>query len=330
MALTVELDVTELAATRFAISPLSETVSALQQLTGHPRQSVNLRWLRWAEDELGRNPLDIPHTRALIAGDRPSWPSFLIPAPLGAGPSLEDDLTALRRTTARQVRVSLRRVFGDRLPGTVAMLAARPAAGLRALAAELRATYDRLIAPHWPRIRAVLDADVAYRARQLATGGTGKLFSGLHPDLRWSDGRLTLEGTRPHIDRVVNLGPGGLVLIPVVLGPPHVMIKRNTTTQTTVRYPARGVGTLWTAGTRRPPESVTRLLGRPRAELLEALRSPATTTNLARALGVTPSAVSQHLRVLRESGLVVGERSGRAVLYTTTDLGNALCEAGMA
>jgi hypothetical protein len=301
-------------------------VSALQQLAGHPRQAVNRRWLRWAEEQLAAKPLDLSCTWPLIAGDRPSWPSFLIPAPLGAGPSLEDDLTALRRTTARQVRASLRRVFGDRLPGKVATLAASPAAGLRALAAELRAAHDRLIAPHWPRIRAVLEADITFRARQLATGGTRKLFSGLHSDLHWRDGRLTLEGTH----RRVNLGPGGLVLIPVVLGPPHVMIKGNTTTQTTVRYPARGVGTLWTAGVGRPSKSVTRLLGRPRAELLEALSSPATTTNLARALGVTPSAVSQHLRVLRESGLVAGERSGRTVLYTTTALGDALCKAGTA
>ncbi|MEU9835890.1 metalloregulator ArsR/SmtB family transcription factor [Streptosporangium sp. NPDC048047] len=61
-----------------------------------------------------------------------------------------------------------------------------------------------------------------------------------------------------------------------------------------------------------------------RAELLEALRSPATTTDLARALGITPSAVSQHLRVLRESGLVARERSGRSVLYMTTTLGDSL------
>jgi DNA-binding transcriptional ArsR family regulator len=58
--------------------------------------------------------------------------------------------------------------------------------------------------------------------------------------------------------------------------------------------------------------------------LLEALRSPATTTDLARALGVSPSAVSQHLRVLKNSGLVAADRNGRGVLYLTTDLGLAL------
>ena len=58
--------------------------------------------------------------------------------------------------------------------------------------------------------------------------------------------------------------------------------------------------------------------------LLTALRSPATTTALARRLGVTPSAVSQHLTVLYRGGLVDKRRSGRAVLYQTTALGLAL------
>ncbi|WP_374197206.1 ArsR/SmtB family transcription factor [Nonomuraea sp. NEAU-A123] len=131
-------------------------------------------------------------------------------------------------------------------------------------------------------------------------------------------------GARWRVEHVVERGPGGLVLMPVVLGSPYVLIKKRTSTQTTVRYPARGVGTLWTAGTRVPTGSTVRLLGRARAELLEALRSPATTTDLARALRITPSAVSQHLRVLRESGLVARERSGRTVLYMTTTLGASL------
>ncbi|WP_240776760.1 ArsR/SmtB family transcription factor [Nonomuraea basaltis] len=151
------------------------------------------------------------------------------------------------------------------------------------------------------------------------------MFAGLHPDLRWRDGRLMLGGARWRTERVVDRGPGGLVLMSVALGSPYVLIKKRTSTQTTVRYPARGVGALWSAGTRAPSNSAVRLLGRTRAELLEALRSPATTTDLARALGVTPSAVSQHLGVLRESGLIARERCGRNVLYMTTDLGASLC-----
>ena len=324
MALTIELGVADLAATRVAISPLSETVACLQQLAGIDRQAVTLPWLRWAEDELARAPLDLPWTWPLLVNDRPNWPEFLVPAPRDSGPSVEDDLAALRRTTARQVRTSLGRVFGEDLRGTVAELAAHPAAGLKVIARELRAAHDRLVAPHWPRIRAVLDADVAHRARLLAAGGSERLFTGLHPDLRWHDGRLLLTGDRWPADHVVNRGPGGLVLIPVVLGSPYVLIKKRTSTQTTVRYPARGRGALWTAGTRPPAGGTVRLLGRPRARLLEALRSPATTTDLARALGVTPSAVSQHLGVLRETGLVERERSGRQVVYLITALGTSL------
>ncbi|MGW3344890.1 DUF5937 family protein [Nonomuraea rubra] len=328
MALMVDLGVAELAATRFAISPLSETVSALQQLGDRDRHPVNLRWLRWAADELARRPLDLSHTWPLIVSDRPNWPEFLVPAPRGSGASIDDDLAALLRTPASQVRLSLRRVFGEHPPAPIAALAEQPAAGLRVVAGELRAAHDRLIAPHWPRIRAVLDADVGYRARQMAAGGAERLFADLHPDLHWQDGRLRLEGARWRAERMVDRGPGGLVLMPVALGTPYVLIKGRTSTQTTVRYPARGVATLWTAGTRAPAGSAVRLLGRVRAGLLEALRSPATTTDLARALGVTPSAVSQHLRVLRASGLVTSERSGRHVLHLTTALGTALIGDG--
>ncbi|MEU7141616.1 DUF5937 family protein [Nocardia sp. NPDC046473] len=319
MTLRIDLGVAELAATRFAISPLSETVSGLQQLAGHQRRASNLPWLRWAADELAGDPLDLPLTWPLIANVRASWPEFLVPAPVGAESAITDDLAALQRTSAGQVRASLRYVFGETLPGSVASLAVRPAAGLRAIAAELLAAHDRLVAPHWSRIRAVLDADVSYRAKQLVAGGAEKLFADLHPDLQWRDGRLLLR--RPRTERPVNLGPGGLVLIPVVLGSPEVLIKKSTSTQTTVRYPARGIGALWTAGTQTPAASTVRLLGRVRTELLETLRSPATTGDLARMFGVTPSAVSQHLRVLRDSGLIARERSGRNVRYAITALG---------
>lgn len=41
--MTVDLTVAELAGTRFAISPLSETISGLQQLGDRGRRESNLR-----------------------------------------------------------------------------------------------------------------------------------------------------------------------------------------------------------------------------------------------------------------------------------------------
>ena len=45
-------------------------------------------------------------------------------------------------------------------------------------------------------------------------------------------------------------------------------------------------------------------------------------------LGVTASAVNQHLRVLRDAGLLVSTRYGRSVLYLRSELGTALLETG--
>lgn len=57
-----------------------------------------------------------------------------------------------------------------------------------------------------------------------------------------------------------------------------------------------------------------------RVMILGRLReSPATVTQLAEALGMGHSAVSQQLRVLRLLRLVVGAREGRTVLYALHD-----------
>ncbi|XVV08223.1 ArsR/SmtB family transcription factor [Actinoplanes sp. CA-131856] len=320
MPLTVSLDVTELAGTRFAISPLAETVAALVLLSDRAGPGPHGRWLRWAVGEA--RALHLPATWPLLVNDRRFWPEFLLPAPESFAPAIDDDLAALRRTTSGQVRTGLFRVFGDDLPPAAARLAAAPAAGLRRIAAELHEAYETLVAPHWPKIRSLLGADVAHRAAQLAEGGAARLFAALHPDLDWHEGRL-IQRSRPG-DRTIRPAPGGLVLMPSALRSSSAHIRASTSTWTTVRYPARGIGTLWTAGAHPAAGAAARLLGRARADLLEALRSPATGADLARSLGVTPSAVSQHLRVLRDSGLVTGTRSGRRVLYATTELGLSL------
>src|SRR5262249_8838661 len=155
----------------------------------------------------------------------------------------------------------------------------------------------------------------------LAGGGARSLFSDLHPDLRWSGGTLTLSDTDEGPSRFrVRLGPDGVVLMPSVFNWPLVSVSRATSSQTMLLYPARGTATAWEDGAwLAGPPAVEELLGAARARLLVALRSPATTTSLARRLGVTPSAVSQHLAVLHRGGLVDRRRSGRSVLYQTSE-----------
>jgi len=329
MRLTVSLGADDLAATRFAISPVGETISAICLLGVNEADPVNLPWLHWAHTRLAMQPLALPLSWPLIHSGRSSRPEFLTPAPATRTPSLSDELDRMLATNPEQVRGSLRRVFGDEnaWPDAARELAADPESTLGLIAGELAAAHERLIVPHWGRMSAVLEADIAYRGAVLATAGMGALFAGLHAGLRWSEGTLTFEMDRMGpADYWVTLGPKrGLVLVPSVLTWPDMKVKMRSSTQTTLRYPARGAGTVWEKA---PPDSpdLRGLLGAPRVRLLLTLRSPATTTTLARSLTISPAAVSQHLTVLRRCGLVDRARSGREVLYQTSDLGLALLD----
>jgi len=331
MLLVLELDVADLAGTRFAISPLSETTRAMLLLANPSPPVVNRPWVRWARAQLGRRPLRLPRVWPLIVNELPTHPEFLVPAPAVRAPELDDELARVRATPAEPVRASLRRVFGDHpWPDSATELFERPAESLAEIAGELADFHDRLVEPHWERIRPVLEADIAYRGGLLAGGGARSLFSDLHPDLRWSGGTLTLTDTDEGRSRCqVMLGPDGVVLMPSVFNWPLVSVSRATSSQTTLLYPARGTATVWDSGVTAAPDAVEELLGPARARLLSALRSPATTSALALRFGVTPSAVSQHLAVLHRSGLVDRERTGRRVLYQASELGLALLDRAL-
>ena len=329
MPVTVSLGADDLIATRFAISPIGETIAAIHLLGARDADPVNRPWRHWAHAELARKPLALPFLWPLIHSGRTSRPEFLTPAPLTRAPSLADELTRMLATTPEQVRGSLHRVFGEigAWPASTRELAADPGSTLELIAAEIADAHDRLISPHWDRIASVLDADIVYRSALLVSAGMGALFAGLHADVRWSDGALTFaKAWGGPAEYQMTPGPGdGLVLVPSVLTWPGTKLKLNSSSQTTLRYPARGVATAWEE---RLPESAALrdLLGVPRARLLLALRSPATPTALAGSLGVSVAAVSQHLSVLRRSGLVDHARSGRKVFYQTSDLGLALLD----
>jgi DNA-binding transcriptional ArsR family regulator len=83
-------------------------------------------------------------------------------------------------------------------------------------------------------------------------------------------------------------------------------------------YSARGIATLWESATPPAPHAIAGLLGRTRAALLAALDQPTSTTHLAQRLSLIPGAISQHLTVLNDCGLVAGTRIGRSVLYRQT------------
>jgi DNA-binding HxlR family transcriptional regulator len=323
--LRVDLNVGDLADTHFAISPLFETVAALRVLRDPGRHAFHLPWVRWARAKLEAEPLALPRLWRLLVETR-SQPEVLLPAPATRLPTLSEELERLLDVTRRQLQGSLTRVFGDDPPDAAQALLARPRPELRRLAEEITVAFDRLLAPHWSRMQALLEADIVHRARALAEVGAAGMFAELHSRLVWRTDHLVLLDPAPSGGpaQTVTLGPGGLVLSPSVFIWPELYIKSRTVTRTTVRYPVRGIGLLWEEGATPTSASLTRLLGRRRADILQRLLAPHGTGQLARQLGITDAAASQHLSVLRQAGLITTTELGRNRLHATSELGRQL------
>jgi DNA-binding transcriptional ArsR family regulator len=168
----------------------------------------------------------------------------------------------------------------------------------------------------------LLDADIAFRARALAAGGFERLFTGLHADVVWTGDALVVH-PRQTPTTAVNVRGHGLVLCPSVFCWPRVTASTDPPTAGTLRYPARGVATLWESA-EPAPQALANLIGRTRAAILAHLASPQTTSGLAASVGVTPGAVSQHLAVLKDAGLVATHREGNTTLHLRTTRANAL------
>jgi DNA-binding transcriptional ArsR family regulator len=331
MPIVLELSIADLADTRFAISPLHETWIAMLRLGRGEVPAVNRPWADWARATLSDTPVRIPRLWPLGNTGTDYHPEFLCPAPAGQRPTFDDELARLRATPDEAVRSSLHRVFDVvTWPDSATEFDRDPAGSLAEIVAEYAEFHARLIAPHWERIQSVLEADIAYRTALLARGGARALFADMHPELHWADGLLSLDDGKEH-QKLVRMGPDGVVLLPSVFNWPDISTRMATSSQTTLSYPARGAATVWQKLSGSAPaglSAVSELIGVTRARMLDTLQSPATTSALARQFAVTPGAVSQHLSVLHRAGLLTRQRTGRSVLYQASALGLTLLNSG--
>jgi DNA-binding transcriptional ArsR family regulator len=312
-----EFTIADLARTRFAISPMWELVTSLRILRNPEPAALHLPWVRDAMPVAAG--LDLALAFALAPPDG-YLPDFLTPPPLEPVPVLEDELERMLATSPEQVRADLRTLSRHRrLPARVTALAERPERVLPQLADTLRAYWDATLRPHWPRIRALLDADLTHRAGRLTDGGPSRLFADLHDGVRWSGDRLEVatvyETTLPLRGEGLLLVPSAFIWRPfAITSPPW---------QPTLIYPARGVALLWQGGSA-APDALAAVLGRARAQLLAALEAPASTSELAGRLGRSAGGISEHLTALRDAGLVSAARQGRSVLYVRTPVADRL------
>ncbi|HUN37712.1 MAG TPA: helix-turn-helix domain-containing protein [Trebonia sp.] len=317
------LGVEDLADTRFALSPVHEALLSLRVLQDPGLSALHLPWRRSVLAQFGE--LDASLLMALVARRR-TIPDFLTPNPAGFAPDFAEELAIVRRVPAARVRHDLLLAHApDRPPAALRDALdgddARIAALRDAICDVLQRYWDLALKPIWPKARLVAEADMTYRARRLAVGGARLLFADMHPNLRWHDGVLHIDQMISHF-RVEAAGRGLLLMPSVFAHKPAPPVSPDEAPS--LVYPCRGTATLFAAVPVATSAALTALLGAPRARLLTLLAEPAPTAELARRLKVTPSAVSQHLKVLHAVGLVTRARDGRQVLYQRSPLGDQL------
>jgi DNA-binding transcriptional ArsR family regulator len=250
----------------------------------------------------------------------------LLPAPTGSWPALADELAAVAATPPALVRAELDLVREGRpLPAVLRALYEDPAAQLPSVITELDRYWRVAVEPVWPRMRAVCSADLSHRMERFADGGLARVLAGLHPELSLEGDRLRIDKPH-HCHHRFDLAGTGIVLVPCAFIWPTAMAECCGVDQPAVTYPPRGIAELWEDTPAESTDPLSALVGRTRAALLATLGLPRTTTQLAAELGLSPPAVSQHLKVLKDAALVTARRRGRMVLYQRTPTATTLLE----
>lgn len=307
---------------RFTYSPLTEVAESLHMLSCEQVPELYRGWFEMIRSSLRR--VDMPLLRVVASGCGVARFMFLGAADADA--TIERQLRLVADYPADRLREDLGEMWpGTGLPPTAERLLAD---GPGRLADALWEYWQAAIGPHWGRIRALLDADVAYRAARLAGGGIECLLADLHPLVKLNDHAIQVGAQGRVIEH--DLSGSGLLLVPCAFAWPCLDVGVGDPWPPHLIYGARGVGNLWNDTKRSQSgsaDALRQLLGRSRTAVLISVALPMSTTGLACELGQSPPAVSAHLSVLRRSGLVTSWRAGRRVLYQQTPLASSIIDA---
>jgi len=312
----IEFQSKDMPEVRCAISPLFELWQSVGALRAPGSSDVRLPWITATLERTRDLDLELLYALQPVRGLKPD---FIHPPPTMPMTSLEDELDRLMATEVDRIRGDLDLCYPDSMPPVLEPFLTEPRRALKELAECLRAYWRVALAPHWERLRAVLEGDVLSRARD-AEGGASKLFDDIHESVSFVDHRL--EICAPWDGRLT-LQDQGLLLVPSVFVWPRVAVIEHEPWQPTIIYPVRGGALLW----ERPdgaPDALAALIGPRRAAVLTALDGPRSTTQLAQLLEMSQASVSQHLSVLHAGGLISRHRVGRSVLYLRSAKGDAL------
>lgn len=323
--ITFQLSPDVLGNTRFAFSPLGEVTQSLRLLGAPNPTHLHRDWLRRARGSL--DGVDVELLLSVVSQGR--WiPSSMVPTAVEPGTTIERQLEDLTHLSPDELAKDLGVLWAELgIPRRGQELLDEGVRAPGLLAEAIWDYWDAVIAPHWPRMCAVLESDVSYRLSRLLNDGLFGLMGDIHPD-------VVLDGDKLHINKPLHADAtytaSAMTMVPSIFAWPSVTLEDGTAGIFGLTYPARGVALVWEGLDERTEcegDRLASLLGRTRAAVLGLAAVPMYTTHMAKELGQSAGAVSQHLSVLRDTGLVTSRRSGKSVLYTQTALGASIMAA---
>jgi DNA-binding transcriptional ArsR family regulator len=323
MTLRIRFTASDVGQVRIAERPdvLWEILLAAQMLQTQDGTVVFGSWRRRAQRRLGA-PL-----REVLALAAPQGYSPDLLTPTEAEQGLEAGLEAVRQVPRARLLSELGALSpARRASPAVSGLAEGTARALTRLTEGMGAFHGSLLAPFWPQIERQLAADRAKRASAVLRGGVDHLLATLHPTVRWRPPVLDL--TSGPFARDLHLDGRGLRLVPGFFCWQHPIVLRDPGLPPVLVYPIEH-DPRWSSPPGPKPGSrseVAALMGRTRAAVLEESAVGRSTTELAKLLRISPASASEHLKTLREAGLVTSRRYATATVHLLSPLGRALLE----
>ncbi|MER5641352.1 winged helix-turn-helix domain-containing protein [Kitasatospora sp. NPDC002227] len=309
---------------RFGISPLFHVISGVARAE-HSCVGVSVNRDRWWRQARRHVPAQAAPVFELVNASLRGVPAFVLAT---RGQQLGDELDAMLEISDATFYRDLS--FYDQepeLPRIVAELREGGTSALPRFTDAVRALFRACLAPYWPDILRLLQAEIAGRARTSAEAGASTMLNQLHPRLSWHESGV-LRYASPDWDGTFDLGGRGLELRPSFFLQDCLSAVPSRRNPTVLNYPV----------TPRPAEQapprtdgLAHLIGAPRARALRAIsQGPCTTTQLAERLRVTSPSASAHATALRTAGAITTEREGRQVRHSLTQLGHDLLHSNPA
>ncbi|GAA1974028.1 winged helix-turn-helix domain-containing protein [Catenulispora subtropica] len=294
-------------------APLLELSLALASLHRPNADPVFTRWRREQARALA------PPARALLDVIPPCGrgPLFLDPVI----PDVHEAFDEVAHSPRRQVRKEVARAVSFGRPTTTwtRNLAAQDHETWRDFLTALHIAYNSVLIHSWRRLRAGFHAEVTWRTSRWGRLGIGAGLESIWPGSRF-EGTVWHLAPEKKVD--VHLDGSGLTLYPTSLWSGAPLMGPYPDGSRYLIYPA-----LTPLPLLPEPQAIDplgTLLGRTRAHVLEALSEQRTTGHLAKDLGISAASVSQHASALREAGLIVTRREGKAAWHECTALGAEL------